>query len=132
MIAGTILFCLVAIIAVSDNDKKSSDGPLEVFPKVLDLGTVSQGASSQAEFVVRNPSSEPVVIRQLETSCPCLDIRLPGKSVPPGTVVRGRAFLDMSREPHFTGNLAINLRGTTQEEKSAFGMVILADVRNVR
>jgi Protein of unknown function (DUF1573) len=99
---------------------------------VLDLGTVSQGTSGQAEFLLRNPSSEPIVIGRVEKSCPCLNIRLFGTAIPPGAELRGEALLDMSREPSFTGNLAIDLRGKTSEEKSAFEMVVLADVRNAR
>jgi hypothetical protein len=117
--AGTVLFCLAAIIAVSRGDTKTSDGFLEVFPKVLDLGSVPQGTSGQAEFILRNPSSEPIVIGKLEKTCPCLDIRLSGTAIPPGAELRGEAFLDMSREPSFAGNLAIELRGKTSEEKSA-------------
>lgn len=128
--SGTVLFCLTAIIAVSGRDPKAGDGLLEVFPKVLDLGSVAQGTSGQAEFLLRNPSSEPVVISQLEISCPCLDIRLPGTAVPPGAELKGEAFLDMSKEPNFTGNLAIDFRGKTSEEKPAFGIVVLADIRN--
>jgi hypothetical protein len=99
---------------------------------VLDLGSVPQGTSGRATFLLRNPSSQPIVIGRLEKSCPCLDIRLSGTAIQPGAELKGEAFLDMSREPSFTGNLAIDLRGKTSEDKSAFGIVVLADIRNLR
>jgi hypothetical protein len=127
---ATFLFCLAGIVSVSSaRDTARGNGLLEVFPRELDLGTIARGTSGKAEFVLRNTSSQPVQINQVETSCPCLDIRFP-EVVEPDAEMRGEAVLDMSREPHFTGNLAIILRGKTGEKKLAFDMVVMAEVRN--
>jgi hypothetical protein len=127
---GTLIFSLGAIIAVWPGDTKRRDGLLEVFPRVLHLGSVPQGTSATSEFVVRNTSSESVSISQVESSCPCLQIGLPAEPVAPGAEVRGEATLDMSREPNFTGNLAVELRAKTGDNKPAFGMVVRAKVHH--
>lgn len=122
--AGTLVFCLLAILAISVSDtegsgtSKTSQGLLEVVPQALDLGRVSQGTCSQAEFVLRNPSSEPVFITEVRTSCPCLQIRLPGTAVPPGGEMKGQAFVDMSREPNVTGKVALKAEGGSAEQKN--------------
>jgi hypothetical protein len=126
----TGLFCLAGVLAPSVGHLTTRDGLLDLFPKVLDLGTVPQGTSGQAEFLLRNTSSKSVVITQLETSCPCLAIRLPTMAIPPGAELRAEACLDMSRQPHFAGHLAIAFRATTPEETPAFGLLVLADVRD--
>jgi hypothetical protein len=127
---GTLVFSLGAIIAIWPGDTKRRNGLLEVFPRMLDLGGVPQGTAATSEFVVRNTSSESVSISQLESSCPCLHISLPAEPVAPGAEVRGEATLDMSREPNFTGNLAVELRAKTGDNKRAFGMVVRAEVHH--
>src|SRR5260370_3952454 len=126
---GTLLFCLAGMSAVSGQEK-TMDGMLAVSPKVLDLGDIPRGTSGRGEFVIRNMSHEAVAISEVETSCPCLDIRFPETPVEPGGQVRGEAVLDMSREPRFTGNLAIKLNARTAKNKSAFAMVVTAEIRN--
>jgi hypothetical protein len=127
---GTLIFSLGAVIAIWPGDTKKTEELLEIFPRVLDLGSLPQGTSATSEFVVRNTSSESVSISQVESSCPCLHIGLPAEPVAPGAQVRGEATLDMSREPNFTGNLAVELRAKTVDNKPAFGMVVRAEVHH--
>src|SRR5438128_321869 len=126
--ARTLLFCLVGIMGVSGRDtEKRNQGLLEVFPQMLDLGNVPQGKWAQAKFVLRNPHSEPIVITHVETSCPCLDIRLPAEAVPPEGEMKGEVFLDMSREPHFSGRMDLQARAKAKDSE-IIAFVIFAKV----
>jgi len=132
LLGATLLFCVGGILSASATEPKANAGLLEPFPHVLDLGSITQGNQGHADFVVRNLSPEPVVISHIETSCPCLYVRLTEAPIQPGAEARGEAVLDMSHEPRFAGNLAINLEAKTAVDRSAFAMVVTAEILSAR
>jgi hypothetical protein len=65
-----------------------------------------------------------VDVARIETSCDCLDIRLPRRVIGPSEKVLARASLDLTKEPDFLGGLAIEVKGVTSSGTVAFSLVV--------
>jgi hypothetical protein len=97
---------------------------LIVSTSTLELGTVEQGSYHEATFTVRNPRSEPVTLAQIHSTCSCLSFGIDPPTVAPSGESRVVARLDLGREPEYSGRLAIDVHGRTDDNRIAFRMTI--------
>lgn len=99
----------------------SARGPtLVVSPTPIDMGIVPQKGKKIQEFWIANTGSVSVEITKVETTCPCVLVKLTEMVIPAQGKVRGLIDLDMAIEPDFVGDLEINIRGTEQGMKTVF------------
>jgi hypothetical protein len=99
---------------------------LDANPARINMGTVAQGGRKQATFTLTNPGNRTIDLAKIDTSCPCLTVDVPLR-IPPSDKVEGRAKLDLSDEPNFTGEVAIEIKGWTSGGEPAF--LVVAAVR---
>jgi len=127
-VGAIVILALMTGIALSMS--AGGDVPLLApLPEGVDLGVVSQSGSREQLFWLVNPTDKPVAVATLKTGCPCLVIDLPKRQVAPAETVPARVVLDLGREPHFTGDLGIEVRGFTEEGRVAFVLPVAARVR---
>ena len=121
---------LQLLIGVAAGKKSFREGPgLVASPTDVDLGTVSKGQEAEARFVLRNEGHHPAILADVETSCPCLRALLSEVVVPPGKEITGEILLDLRREPHFSGKLAMEVKAYLASGEPAFFLGIRAEVR---
>jgi hypothetical protein len=58
---------------------------------------------------LKNDSNSAVVIRQLKTSCACVDVLHAARELRPGDRIPVLLVLDTSEEPDFEGGLAVKV-----------------------
>jgi hypothetical protein len=58
--------------------------PVSLTPETLDLGTFPQGEERSGTVIVRNNSSEQVVVHKIVLSCGCADADISSRSLAPG------------------------------------------------
>jgi hypothetical protein len=108
------------------------DGPndlsLTAQPRTLNLGTISQGEAVSAAFLLHNQSSDLVSLGSVRASCPCLTLSFPSHLIKSGATAKGRAHLNMAREPEFAGNLIIEVEGHDTDSKPAFRLLVQATI----
>jgi hypothetical protein len=88
------------------------DGPVVVTPRTIDFGRARRAERREADLAVTNRSGEEVELGEVTSTCPCLSVEFARPRVRPGETVPGKVVLDLSREPEFTGRLAITASGT--------------------
>jgi len=94
----------------------------------IDLGAIAQGGQKQHAFQLPNDSGTSVEVVALQTSCPCVRIRLERTTVPAGELLAGAVTLDLRPKPDFVGDLAIQAKGLTRHRRVAFVLWIRAHV----
>ena len=67
---------------------------LTVSPEVTDFGKVVQGERPSAIVTVANPTSKPIVIRDVIRTCSCADLVLEKRTIAPGESVKATFVLD--------------------------------------
>lgn len=67
---------------------------LTVSPEVTDFGKVVQGERPSAVVTVANPTSKPIVIRDVIRTCSCADLVLEKRTIAPGERVKATFVLD--------------------------------------
>lgn len=67
---------------------------LTVSPEVTDFGKVVQGERPSAIVTVANPTSKPIVIRDVIRTCSCADLELEKRTIAPGESVKATFVLD--------------------------------------
>ena len=67
---------------------------LTVSPEVTDFGKVVQGERPSAVVTVANPTSKPIVIRDVIRTCSCADLVLEKRTIAPGESVKATFVLD--------------------------------------
>ena len=67
---------------------------LTVSPEVTDFGKVVQGERPSAVVTVANPTSKPIVIRDVIRTCSCADLVLENRTIAPGERVKATFVLD--------------------------------------
>jgi hypothetical protein len=98
---------------------------VEVSPAVLDLGNVLQGQKREFSLQIRNTTVEPTVIDRLEFSCACLGSSQTHWVLEPLRLTTLPLALDLGKEPAFTGNLLVAVKGW----KASGDIVFQAQVR---
>lgn len=91
--------------------------------KVLDMGVISARGSNEIAFTVRNPGTESVILGRVKSSCPCLRLKMP-QVIAPMADTPVRALLDLSREPDFVGDLAIDVQALTTAGEVGFALKV--------
>lgn len=102
--------------------------PLITSKSRLNLGEVRAGGQKQSDFWLTNRTASPVEVAEIETSCDCLTIDLPRRIVSPTEKVAGHVLLDLWREPRFTGQLGIEVRGKEKSGKLVFSLMVKVNV----
>ena len=100
-----------------------------VSPDVLSDRTVPSGGRCETTIPLRNHASSAVLLRRVETSCPCLTaIAFPGL-LPPEATDKATLGLDLTAEPDFRGRLSIRVTGYDENDRVAFETEVRFDVR---
>jgi uncharacterized protein DUF1573 len=97
-------------------------GLLRCSPEIVDLGDVQQGDRKEAAVTLINPGDAEVEIAKIESSCDCLALQISTQRLRPGRTVPCQLLLDMAKEPHFKGNLGIEIKGLTRSGALAFAI----------
>jgi hypothetical protein len=71
-----------------------------------------------------NRSAATVEVAEITTSCDCLKVELPERTLAPGQQYEGRIELDLRKEPQFLGNLGISVDGRGREGETVFVMEV--------
>lgn len=81
-----LLLCGSALAAYLAVEKPLPKAPavVSVTPDVADFGTVGQGESKVAEFVVSNDTLHAIELLTVQTSCSCTKSEIEPKHLPPG------------------------------------------------
>ncbi len=118
--------------ATNHRSAKSGQSPatlLVTSAKSVELGIVPQAGREQETFSISNAGSNVVEIAKVETSCDCLDVELSRRIAKPGEKLLGVVKLDLAKEPGFTGNLAIEVKGLAKTGELAFSVSVLVTIR---
>ncbi len=92
-------------------------------PTTIDLDEVPRGGRKQAAFSLTNPGAQTIELARIESSCPCLTMGVP-RRLAPGEQVSGRVKVDLRDEPHFTGEVSVEIKGWTHTGELAFALVV--------
>ncbi len=77
MTTATLLAVGMASSIAQTHDHGGPIGPsLHVQKRLIDLGRVREGTTSEAEFVLENSGTEDLLITSVETSCGCTTVKL--------------------------------------------------------
>jgi hypothetical protein len=95
---------------------------LLVSPEEFNAGELRPNSKAFGDLRLSNPGPNPVEIRRIRTSCPCLTITLDKLALAPGESIRAKMTLDLSREPDFRGGLLIEAVGEDAEGELAFSV----------
>jgi len=94
--------------------------PIEISPHPVLLKISSQLGSARATITLCNPSTEPVIVERVETSCPCIEVSpVPLEVEPAGKSDLGVTF-DPSFDPDFKGDLRVHLSGYDERDRLLF------------
>lgn len=128
-IAIGLLFLLAGIPAAI---AMSSSRPplLQCSDAAIDFGTMPQGERGEMTFLLTNPSQESVEIAKTESTCDCFHVDLALPAAAGGETIPVVARMELDKEPHFTGQLQIDIRGVTPSGAIAFSL--RANARVVR
>ena len=107
----------------------SSTFPLEINPDPTEMGVLKPGQQAELKIVLRNPGREPIAIRRIETSCPCVQVAPVMFRVGPGEVKSLAVRFDPSDEPDFRGELSVIVTGYDGEARVAFANRVNLEVR---
>ena len=81
-------------------------------------------------FVVSNPGPVAVTLGTFRTSCDCLRVELDATRVEPGAEVGGRAVIDLSHEPDFSGGLSLDVEASAAEDgRPVFALKLSVEVK---
>ena len=94
--------------------------PLEASPNPIELGRLKPGVVGRSQLILRNPSSEPISIVRVETSCPCLRAEPIPLPVAPGMEAMLRFVFDSTGEPEFRGELEVEVGGFGPSGRQVF------------
>jgi hypothetical protein len=102
--------------------------PLVSSETKLNLGRTPAGGRALSTFSLTNRTTAPVEVAEIITSCSCLTAELPTHLLAPGQQVQGTLRLDLHREPHFTGNLGIEVNGRNKAAETVFKLTAVVTV----
>ena len=89
---------------------------LEISPSQIYFGVLRPGQSARAVMAERNPSSNPLAIDRIETSCPCVKVSPTRVELGPGETKHLTLTFDPSAEPGFRGGLSVDVAGFGYDE----------------
>jgi hypothetical protein len=98
--------------------------PLVPSEASLNLGQAAPGGQKSRAFWLTNRSAATVEVVEITTSCDCLKLELPERTLAPGRKVEGYLQLDLRKEPQFIGNLGITVEGKGKKGETAFAMEV--------
>jgi hypothetical protein len=100
-------------------------------PAAVDLGTVDQGGKVEFSYPVKNTTSTPVTLLELQSSCGCTWIEMtPGQTLPPGETLTLRGELDVThRRLALRVNAALRYRPQTERDERTAILEVNAFVR---
>ncbi len=119
LLRGAILVLAVVPFSLVWGRSVFADSPLLISPGIVDLGTLAQGERREFVIHLQNPHDRTVVVEQLETSCPCLEVKNLPWRFSPGQERKFALRLDMGREPDFSGRLTIRMSASTAQGEHA-------------
>jgi len=90
----------------------------------IDLGEVEQRAHAEHAVYLRNKTGREVEISKVETSCSCLVFEDVMRVVARDETIPGRLILDLNSEPHFSGELAIEVIAYETSGAKLFELVV--------
>lgn len=104
---------------------------LIVSPDPIALGVLTPGHSAQTTVTIRNQTSEAVMVRRFETTCPCILVTpVPIRVGPRGTASLVVTF-DPKAEPDFRGSLSVDVVGYADDGGRVLRATADIDVRRL-
>ncbi len=128
LLSGAILFLAVVPFSLVWGRSVFATPPLLLSPGMIDLGTLAQGERREFVLHLQNPHDRSVVVEQVETSCPCLEVTSLPWQFSPYEERKLHLVLDMAKEREFSGRLFITMRGGTAHAEPALRSRVLAEI----
>ncbi|HUY32582.1 MAG TPA: hypothetical protein VMV69_07345 [Pirellulales bacterium] len=94
-----------------------------------ELGSVGRGAAAEGTMVIANKLAHEVRVAKVTTSCECLSVHLPFKTLAPNESTIAEFRLDMSKDPDFVGGLGIDVHGLDASGFELFYFEVMVDVK---
>lgn len=95
----------------------------------VDLGVLPRAGLQRETISLSNLGATDVKIATIEKTCDCLHIEMAQNTVCPAENVLVHVKLDLSMEPNFEGELAMEAKGLTAEGRAAFLLKVTAKVK---
>lgn len=101
---------------------------LAVQPAIVQLGRQPQNSRKAFHLSLANAHQQPVTIRRIEASCPCLQAGAAETVVAAGKEAIVELELDLSRVPAFVGPLLVEIKGRSRSGELVFAAAVQANV----
>lgn len=116
---------------ICESGNEGSSTGLAVSAEMIDFGIVPQGQERRHYVELKNTTGQPIQIGRIETTCDCLLVRLASEQLEPGETSLACLHLDLSLASEFTGTLAIDVAGMSNDVKAVFSVKVHVNVRPV-
>ena len=110
-VAAAMMMAVAAAFALWLINRPPIAEPVLVTPRAVQFGQVRRAEARQADLLFTNQTVDDIEVTEVTSTCPCLSVMLSLARIRPGESVPARVVLDLSREPAFTGRLAIRANG---------------------
>jgi hypothetical protein len=94
-----------------------------------ELDTVSAGSRTGIAITLLNTLPRAIQVQSVQSSCMCLDMKIPERGIASGEKVEAQLVLDLSKEPSYRGNLLLDLSGFSPEADRLFTIRLSVSVR---
>ena len=124
----------VVIQGISNSNESTSDAESH-FPLVrspagpIQFGSISRGGTADRVIWLTNPADAKVDIAEIRTTCECLRVLLPCRSIGPDEKVAATLRCDFRSDPDYAGILAMNADAVTRDGTVAFDVKVNIEVR---
>lgn len=95
----------------------------------VDLGVLPPGEKATVVVRLVNPTTQPVRVSRVLSSCKCLQIALPPHEVAGGESAEVNAVVDLSEQPNYRGNLLLSADGVSADGHRLFMLTLDVSIR---
>ena len=92
------------------------------------MGRLDPGCRAEAEFRVENLAGDALFLKEIASSCPCVEVEPGAIEVASGGAVTLKATFDPSVEPEFRGSLGVRLVGRDRADREVFRVEVQVSV----
>jgi hypothetical protein len=97
-----------------------ADRVVEVFPRIVDLGTLRPAEKRQITVFLRNKQDSPILVDHFRISCSCLSVNQPHVLLTPGKETEASFELDLGDKPRDSGEMHIEIQGKDKSNSLLF------------
>lgn len=98
--------------------------------KVIDCGQIVFRTPVTAEFLVENSGSQPLIIKDVRTSCGCTTVDYPTTPIPPKQKFMVKATYDAKQLGRFNKQIGIYSNGSAEPTMLSIRGVVVAEITN--